>query len=116
MEHLHFINIAHRNLKPAVIFLDSQFNPYLSEFYNERQINMQEKYKYTLADTSVYRAPEFMEDYNSHQNSFAIDVYAYGVTLFSLLSKRMPFEGCSDADVFTKVTSGERPEFDPSIS
>lgn len=72
------------------IYLDSKFYPYLSEFYYAKQIDV--KYPYVLIDsTPGFMAPKFIEDYKSNQNSFSLDVFAFGMTLFILITEKNPF-------------------------
>lgn len=110
MKFLHMNNIVHRNLKPAVIMLDNKFHPYVSEFYFAKQIDT--KSSFLLKEsTPEFMAPEFINDFKSNQNSFKIDVYSYGITLFMLLTQINPFLLTAPADILTNTIKGKRPKF-----
>ena len=110
LESLHKNDIVHRNLKPANIMIDSHFYPYLSDFYYSKQIN--DNLHYSVKETTPeFMAPEFFKDYKTNQNSFMVDVYSLGVTLFILISESNPFASKNPADIFADKLSGKRPEF-----
>ena len=97
------------------IYLDSKFYPYLSEFYYAKQIEV--KYPYVLIDsTPGFMAPEFIDDYKSNQNSFSLDVYAFGMTLFILITENNPFAYQKPKDILAKIKSGNRPQFPQNIN
>ena len=74
VDFIHTNDIVHRNINPSNIFLDSNFYPYLSDFYYAKHIDIETSY--TLYNTKVrYSAPEFIEDYKNHQNSKKIDFF-----------------------------------------
>lgn len=74
IEHLHKNQIIHRNFKPSSIYLDSNLYPHFSDFYMDKQIKIDVQYK--LAKVTIeFMSLEFIDDYESNQNSFKIDVY-----------------------------------------
>lgn len=114
MEFLHSHKIVHRNLKPVNIMLDKKLHPFLSEFYYAKQT--QTNLPYCLQEmTAEFMPPEFFSDYKSNQNSFKVDVYSFGVTLFILLNEMNPYADMSLADIITGIQSGLRPVFAESV-
>ena len=53
-------------------------------------------------------APEFNENYKINQDSFSLDVYAFGMILFILLTEKNPFDDAKDK-------KGDRPQFPKKI-
>ncbi|PXF45386.1 putative serine/threonine-protein kinase fhkC [Gracilariopsis chorda] len=115
---LHSRGIVHRNVKPENIFLDlsnefqwphtaklSDFS--LACFLDDPDSGMQ------VVGTPEFLAPEAsIMSFNSdgHRQvvfGMEIDMWAAGVTLYSLLSMELPFEGEYPPDVFKKARSGE---------
>ena len=60
----------------------------------------------TNSGTPAYMAPEL---HSSKPFSKMVDVYAFGVLLWEILSQQIPFEGRRPEDVRTRVLAGERP-------
>jgi WD40 repeat protein len=60
----------------------------------------------TLAGTVPYMAPEQAAG-RRDEIGFPTDVYALGVTLFELLTRRKPFEGDTAADTLRRIVSEE---------
>jgi serine/threonine protein kinase len=103
--YLHSQNIIHRDVKPENILLDSNFYPRVSDFGFAKIIPVDQQVQMTLGiGTSLYMAPELLlgEDY-----SYPVDVYAYGMMLFVIMTDSLPFKG---VNVAQKIMSGERPD------
>eukprot|EP00903_Cladosiphon_okamuranus_P019661 g18074.t1 len=60
----------------------------------------------TSAGTPAYMAPELLED---RPFSKSVDLYAFGILLWEIFSRDIPFAGFSAADVREAVVSGGRP-------
>ena len=91
IEYLHSKNIIHRDLKLANVLLSKDMEVKLCDFglaiYNES-----EKQK-NVCGTPNYIAPELL-NYKKHElkYSFEIDIWAFGVILYSLFFNKTPFE------------------------
>lgn len=61
----------------------------------------------TAAGTPAYMAPELLQErpYNK-----SIDCYAFGIVLWEIFSRAVPFSGYEAADVKEAVVSGGRPK------
>lgn len=85
IDYIHDHNIIHGHIRPDVVLLDNNLNPYLTEFYVPRN-----REELLLKDGIVeYVAPEQFIDNNL---SSSCDIYAFGLTLFELFVQRLPFE------------------------
>ncbi|KAK8889422.1 hypothetical protein M9Y10_034168 [Tritrichomonas musculus] len=110
VDFIHKNDIVHRNINPSNIFLDSNFYPYLSDFYYAKHIDIETSY--TLYNTKVrYSAPEFIEDYKNHQNSKKIDVFSFGMTLYHIITEMGPYEFDSETAAAINITNGYFPSF-----
>ena len=107
MQHLHSLEVIHRDLKTMNILLDDHLLPKiadlgLSKFYREDELN-------TMAIGSKrWMAPEvmFTSDYNKKA-----DVYSYGLILYELLTDRLAYEEVKTLnELVNTVTSGKRPK------
>ena len=91
IEYLHSKNIIHRDLKLANVLLSKDMEVKLCDFglaiYNES-----EKQK-NVCGTPNYIAPELL-NYKKHElkYSFEIDIWAFGVILYTLFFNKTPFE------------------------
>ena len=94
MKYLHMKNIVHRDLKPDNIFLNSEFEPILSDFGLSKICN-EELTMTSRIGTPYYMAPELFKEDGDDDNKITnkIDVYSFGVTLFSLFSTKFHFSG-----------------------
>jgi len=57
--------------------------------------------------TSRFMAPELMD--RKATISPAADIYSFGVVMWTGLSRRKPWEGLSDEEIFKSVKNGQRP-------
>lgn len=85
LEHLHARRIIHRDLKPDNVLLQGE-TPRLTDFGIARVLKTT---NYTTASgTPFYMAPEAFDGKHSEQT----DLWAAGVTLYQLLTGRLPFQ------------------------
>lgn len=108
MRYLHRHGVIHRDLKSPNVLLDNNLRPKVADFGLGR-----------LAETVVagapptgavgtpqWMAPELLEN---QPYGFPVDVYAYGMVLFELLTGELPFAGLQQVDIVRAVGNGERP-------
>lgn len=91
LSHAHEKGIIHRDIKPANILFDSEGNAMLTDFGIARLMDGSRDITTTSTIGTVsYIAPEMIDTRN--KLTPATDVYALGVTVFELLTGRLPFE------------------------
>ena len=104
--------IVHRDIKPANIMLtgdDSQ--PKLADLGLARLVHQDDNFGHTLTATGevmgtpAYMPPEQIRDTRSADHRS--DIYALGVSLYQMVSGKLPFTGSSPLDVVTQALNNE---------
>lgn len=94
LAHAHAKDILHRDIKPANIMLSKEYNIKLMDFGIAK---VSDAVKLTRASrvigTIEYLAPELIE---GKEPSVSSDIYAIGITMYEMLTGKLPFSGKSD--------------------
>ncbi len=106
LEHAHLNGVIHRDVKPgnlmvtsdgAVKVLDLGLAAFASGVLDDSQSNAQRR----ICGTPEYMAPEQFENSDLTE---AVDIYALGCTLFTLLTAKPPYEGNAVAQLRAHCT------------
>lgn len=94
IEHMNEMGLAHRDIKPDNIMLDSEFNLKLADFgfATENEIS------YNMKGTLSYMAPELLV--NIPYQTKEVDLFAATVLLFMMITQRFPFEKADPDDEY----------------
>ena len=90
IEYLHNRNIIHRDIKLSNVLLSDKMEVKLCDFGLAIE-NRGENNK-TVCGTLNYIAPEILNHKNNCSYSFEIDIWAFGIILYSLFFHKTPFE------------------------
>jgi serine/threonine protein kinase len=97
--------IVHGDVSATNILLDTDFEPYLSDFGLAKLVSANETHvTVTVGGTFGYVAPEFAK---SGKATEKVDVYSYGVILLELLSGRRAVDECMP-DEYTNLAAWVR--------
>ena len=90
IEYLHKRNIIHRDIKLSNVLLNEKMEVRLGDFGLAIE-NGLERQK-NICGTPNYIAPELLNHKNGLNYSFEIDIWAFGVLLYTLYYNKTPFE------------------------
>lgn len=91
----HGVGIIHRDLKPSNILFDRRGNPYIADF---GIVKVAEE-SAMLTGSGMVGTPPYMAPEMAQKGGLTplVDVYALGVTIFQMLTGRLPFEADTPA-------------------
>jgi serine/threonine protein kinase len=117
MAHIHEHLVCHRDLKADNVFLDDHYEPKIADFGLSKITSDNFKMS-AMVGTPFYMAPELFNP--EGESTYAIDVYAYGMLLASIVTKgRFDFGRqriASIKDLMNAVMAGKRCELPATIA
>lgn len=117
MAQVHANRAIHRDLKPGNVFMDQDWEPRIADFGLAKVVTT--GMQMTMAIGSpLFMAPELLLDDETYD--FSVDVFAYGVLLYTAFTSRTEFDDGSPApklsiQVLRKVADGGRLKWQPEI-
>lgn len=91
LDHIHTLNIVHRDVKPANIFLDRQGRAFLFDFGTALDLDHDQPIPGEVYGTPAFLSPEQARG-DAHIDGRA-DLYSLGVVLYRMTTGRKPFYG-----------------------
>lgn len=109
MAYLHSRQVIHRDLKPSNVLLTQNHRAKISDFGMSVANTGQE----LTAETGTYRwmAPEVIRHESYSSNA---DVYSFGIVLWQLITREIPFATMTPVQTAYAVAEGRRPEIPSS--
>ena len=115
VHHMHSKHILHRDIKSLNIFIvdvssdgqdEGNIVAKLGDLGVAKVLSTQTNFAHTLVGTPYYLSPEMCEDKPYDAKS---DVWATGVVLYELLSRRHPFSGDNQGALILNILRGRYP-------
>ena len=104
----HNLGVVHRDLKPGNIMIDRSGNARIMDFGIARFLETRGLTKAgVLIGTPEYTSPEQVEGKKADQRA---DIYSLGVTLYEMVTGRLPFEGDTPLSIAVKHKTEEPPD------
>ncbi len=100
IRYLHSIGISHRDIKPSNVLLDGNYNVKLSDF-GLGSFFHPFKALHTPCGSPCFAAPEVIE--GKPYQPEPSDIWGVGVTLFHLLTGRLPFDEHTKSELYAKI-------------
>ena len=101
LEHMHSRGVAYRDLKPENLIIDAEGYIRVIDLGFAKKIVDGEK-RNTICGTPEYIAPELVL---SRGHCKAVDIWAFGILLFELLTNKTPFEASEPTEMFAKIAN-----------
>jgi serine/threonine protein kinase len=107
LDYLHSKGIIHRDLKPSNILLDSRNHPYVADFGLARNIVDTTQAMHTGHGTPPYAPPE---QHTLRALTLKSDIFEFGVMLFEMFTRQLPWEGKKSLGLQQLYTEDEIPD------
>jgi non-specific serine/threonine protein kinase len=95
VQYLHQNKIAHYNIKPGNILLDSNERIKLTDFGLSQQMTPSSKTKFV--GSGMFMAPEVLHKIDGH-DPFSADIYSLGVTFYCMYQGKSPLNAFYDLE------------------
>ena len=117
LQHAHENGIIHRDIKPQNILMQSDGHVKVADFGIARMLN---KHTLTKGDTVMGTVHYFSpEQASGHEMGVTTDIYSVGVTLYEMLTGRVPFDGDTPLAIAMQHLRNAPPpihQFAPNVS
>jgi serine/threonine protein kinase len=103
LEYVHSQRIIHRDVKPDNIRIDASGNIKLMDFGVAKSGDLSLTASGFTVGTPYYMAPEQIRGAKA---THFVDIYAFGIVLFELITETRPFEAPTPSEIFDLILSG----------
>lgn len=113
MQFLHSREIIHRDLKSLNVLLDKDLHTRICDFGFSR-VQGKEEVMTKNVGTPHWMAPELLMATGGYDNK--VDVYAYGILVWEILTGNLPYDGLSQPQIIAEVLVNDaRPPIPPGV-
>jgi len=102
----HAKSLFHRDLKPDNILVDDRGRPSVLDFGLALHVNERTREEGLLAGTIPYMAPEQVRG-EMRKIDARTDIWALGVSLYQLLTGKLPFDGALQHEIFAAIKEAD---------
>ncbi|OHT10646.1 TKL family protein kinase [Tritrichomonas foetus] len=114
MQFLHSRHIIHRDMKSLNVLLDADGFARICDFGFSRNSDEDEPMTQNIG-TPHWMAPELLSATSNYNSK--IDVYAYGIVLWEIISHKLPFSGLSPTQIVAQVLMNDiRPAIPENVN
>ncbi len=116
LDYLHAQEIIHRDLKPSNILMDFGNHLYVADFGLARMVAETTQAMHTGHGTPPYAPPE---QHTMRELTYKSDIFGFGVMLFQMLTRQLPWEGEKSLGLQQLYSKEEIPdpgEINPELS
>ena len=106
LEYLHECNLIHRDLKSVNLLIDENYNAKVCDFGLSRVVAPKNQNMTGNVGTVSWIAPEVFE---KQPYDAKADVYSFGIVMWELYTKQVPFQDLNTFEIPIAVIKGERP-------
>ena len=103
LKSMHDLNIMHRDLKSANVFLNSDDSVKLGDM-NVSKVASKEGLNFTQTGTPYYASPEVWRD---EPYDIKSDIWSLGCVLYEMITLKPPFQASSMKGLFKRVCTGK---------
>ena len=100
---MHDLNIMHRDLKSANVFLNKDFTIKLGDMNVSKVVNSR-NLNYTQTGTPYYASPEVWKD---EPYDFKSDIWSLGCVLYEMICLKPPFQATDMSGLYKMVVRGQ---------
>jgi NIMA (never in mitosis gene a)-related kinase len=112
LKSLHDLNVMHRDLKSANVFLNKDLTVKLGDM-NVSKVANQRGLNYTQTGTPYYASPEVWKD---EPYDIKSDIWSLGCVLYEMITLKPPFQANDMQGLYKRVIKGQFPRIPKSFS